>query len=414
MDQKLSDDTTTNSAAPQPAPTSRQSPEHNQESGKTKLFQTLFIGLIVGVIGFGGGWLGARSYQNEQVEQDAQRIVLDNQGDLISAIAEEVGQSVVSVNVTSVSGQGLTPFGFTQGVESQSAGTGIILNKEGLVVTNRHVVPVAATAVDLVLSDGTVFEDVEVVGRTAQTDPLDVAFLQIKDLKGKKLQPATLADSSETKVGESVIAIGNALGEFQNTVTTGVLSAYGRSVEARDASGNGGTLEDLFQTDAAINQGNSGGPLVNTDGEVIAINTAVASSGENIGFAIPVNNIKGLIKSVEQTGELKRAFLGVVYVSVNAEIRETYDLNVSEGAFIPPSDEYGRDTIQDGSAADEAGIREGDVIIQIEDTKITGQSRLASALGQYIPGETVTVTVDRDGQTERLSVTLGEPPTNTN
>ena len=170
----------------------------------------------------------------------------------------------------------------------------------------------------------------------------------------------------------------------------------------------------MFQTDAAINQGNSGGPLVNTDGEVIAINTAVASSGENIGFAIPVNNIKGLIKSVEQTGELKRAFLGVVYVSVNAEIRETYDLNVSEGAFIPPSDEYGRDTIQDGSAADEAGIREGDVIIQIEDTKITGQSRLASALGQYIPGETVTVTVDRDGQTERLSVTLGEPPTNSN
>src|SRR6185295_8059449 len=154
-------------------------------------------------------------------------------------------------------------FGFSQPSTQEGAGTGIILTSDGLIVTNRHVAPAGTTKVSVVLSDGTEFDNVKVVGRTNSTDSLDIAFLKIDDLKGKKLTPATLGDSSKMEVGDSVIAIGNALGQFQNTVTSGILSGYGRSIQASDASGGSSeNLEGLFQTDAAINEGNSGGPLV--------------------------------------------------------------------------------------------------------------------------------------------------------
>src|SRR5690606_10800678 len=147
-------------------------------------------------------------------------------------------------------------------------------------------------------SDGTELTDVEVIGRTGSNDPLDIAFLRIRDAKGKQLKAATLGDSGAAQVGDKVVAIGNALGEFQNTVTSGIISGFGRNVVAGDETGSE-TLQNLLQTDAAINQGNSGGPLVNANGEVIGINTAIAGGGaENIGFAIPINDIKGLIKSV--------------------------------------------------------------------------------------------------------------------
>src|SRR5690606_31672116 len=152
------------------------------------------------------------------------------------------------------------------------------------------------TVVRITLSDGTILEDVEVIGRTAEGDPLDIAFLQINDTKGKKLTVAEIGDSSAMEVGDRVIAIGKALGHFETAATRGILSGYGRDVDASDG-GSIESLTNLCQTDAAINPGNSGGPLMNLTGEVIAINVAVAN-GQNIGFAIPINDAKGLIASV--------------------------------------------------------------------------------------------------------------------
>lgn len=372
-----------------------------------------FMILAAATIAFGGGWLGAYAYQRKYADGssnvETQRVIMNEQGDLISSIAEDVGQSVVSINVTS-SGEGF--FGYQRSQES--AGTGVIVSDDGLVLTNRHVVPSGTSSVAVVLSDGTELTDVKVVDRTSDDDSLDVAFLQIGDTKGKTLKAAKIGDSSKMRVGDSVVAIGNALGYFQNTVTTGIVSGYGRSIQA-SGSGGGDTesLEDLFQTDAAINQGNSGGPLVNIAGEVIGINTAVASGeAQNIGFAIPINNIKGLIESVQATGKIERPYLGVVYVSVTADLRDEYKLKVGEGAYVPKASDYGQETLLADGPAGKAGVQEGDVITKIGERALDDSTSLSAALAKYKPGDSVKLTIDRDGTTKEVTVTLGTRPTN--
>ncbi len=175
---------------------------------------------------------------------------------------------------------------------------------------------------------------------------LDIAFLKINNAEGQKLVPATIGDSSTVQVGDDVVAIGNALGQFQNTVTSGIISGYGRTVEASSSDGGGidgadssatENLDDLFQTDAAINEGNSGGPLVNLNGQVIGINTAIAGDAQNIGFAIPINDVKGLITQVLKTGTFQRPYLGVRYIPLTADVANEYNLSVQNGAFIAPS-----------------------------------------------------------------------------
>jgi len=394
-------------------PITLRKPGGDRQEQKAKVLNYVFVGLLVGIIGFGGGWLGAQQAMDDKESSvSTQRVVLDQQGDLISEIAKEVGQSVVSINVTTQTRQpGFGFFGYYGGsTEQQSAGTGIILNKDGLIITNRHVVPAGTTSVSVVLADGTEFEDVEVVGRTNASSSLDVAFLRIKDVGGAKLVPAKLGKSSDMKIGESVVAIGNALGQFQNTVTTGIISGYGRSVKASNGSGGGTeSLDDLFQTDAAINPGNSGGPLVNLDGEVIGINTAVAEA-ENIGFAIPIDNVRGLIRSVSESGELKQPYIGVIYVPLTDALAKEFDLSVKRGAFIPKSEDYGQDTVVDDSPADKAGLREGDVITEVNGEAVDESTSLSSLLGRHVPGDKVTLTISRDGKTQTIEVTLGTAP----
>lgn len=393
---------------------SKDAPSELNGSQDNKVLQYIFIVLGILVIGFGGGWLGAIANRDssEEARRETQRVVLDQQSDLISNIAKEVGQSVVSVNVTSETATGFFGFfGQPRSYEQSSAGTGIILSDDGLVITNRHVVPEGTTNVSLVLSDGTELEEVEVVGRTSENDSLDVAFLQIKDKKGKTLTPAKIGTSSDMRVGDSVVAIGNALGQFQNTVTTGIVSGYGRSVQASSGSGSGGeNLNDLFQTDASINQGNSGGPLVNMHGEVIGINTAVAGGAENIGFAIPIDNIKGLIKQVSSSGKLERPYLGIVYVALTDSIAKELDLSVNRGVYIPKSADYGRQTLIEGAPAQKAGIKEGDIIIKVGDKKIDERNSLASLLGAYQPRDKAKLTVNRDGKEQVIAVELGVMP----
>lgn len=369
--------------------------------------------LLIACLSFGflGGWLGAKQQNSNALSNTStQQKVVTSESQLISSIAEQVGKSVVSINVTS-QGVARSLYGFQRNVEQQSAGTGFIISKDGVVVTNRHVVPESAQSVSVTLADGTELDNVEVIGRTGESDTLDVAFLKIKDSKGKELVPANLGDSSVVKVGDKVIAIGNALGQFQNTVTSGIISGYGRSVTASDGV-DSSELANLFQTDASINQGNSGGPLVNMNGEVVGINTAVAGGGaENIGFAIPVNDVKGLITSVLEKGKLERAYLGVRYVSINDEYAYEYNLPVKRGAYLAPPEPGGQPAVIAGSPAEKAGLKEKDIITKVGDTTIDEKTNLTSALSKYQVGDKVELTVLRDGKEQKVTATLEALPT---
>jgi serine protease Do len=283
------------------------------------------------------------------------------------------------------------------------------LTEDGLIVTNRHVVPVGTSDVRVILSDGTEFDNVTVVGRTSSRDSLDIAFLKIADTGGKKLAPAQIGDSAKMQVGDPVVAIGNALGQFQNTVTSGIISGYGRSIQAQDSEGSE-NLENLFQTDTAINPGNSGGPLVNLDGEVIGINTAVADA-QNIGFAIPINDVAGLISSVEKTGKLQRPYLGVVYIPITNDVAEQYGLSVKRGAYIAPPAVTGGDPLVDGGPAEKAGLKAGDIIVKIDDTAIDQTNSLSALINKHSVGDKVSLTILRDGKEQRVDVTLGTAPT---
>lgn len=376
---------------------------------RAKPLGVVFLLILSLSFGFLGGWLGSRYAEDGDltpgISSADQRVVL-SESQLISDIAKTVGPSVVSIDVTSQTEQ-LDFFGRARQFESQSAGTGIIISTSGYIVTNRHVVDPAASSVSITLSDGTKLDSVEVVGRTADSDSLDIAFLKIKDAKGKDLRAAKIGDSSKLQVGDKVIAIGNALGQFQNTVTSGIISGFGRSVAAGDQSGaDVETLQNLIQTDTAINQGNSGGPLVNINGEVIGINTAVAGDGaENIGFAIPINDIQGLIKSVLEKGKLERPYLGVRYVSLNDDYAYEYNLNVKRGAYIVPSSGGSASIIKD-SPADKAGLREKDIITKVDGSDVNEDNSLISLLGRKAVGDKVELTVVRDGKEQAITITL--------
>jgi serine protease Do len=383
-------------------------------SGAKLRFLGVAMLLIVSTsAGFLGGYFGGKHTTDDTQSVQKQQVVLKTQGQLISNIAKNVGASVVSVEVTSETAPTSSFFGYQGSTEQQSAGTGIILNKDGLIITNRHVVPSGTTSVSVTLSDGTKYDNVQVIGRTADTDPLDIAFLKITDLKGKTLTPATIGKSSDMKVGDSVVAIGNALGQFQNTVTSGIISGFGRSVQASDSSGTGSeNLENLFQTDAAINEGNSGGPLVDLNGDVIGINTAIAGNAQNIGFAIPIDDVSGLINSVEQKGKLERPYLGVVYIPITADMAQQYSLGVSQGAYIPPSVMIGQDSVVSGGPADKAGLKEGDIITKVNGQSVDQTHSLTSLLSQHNVGDKVQITVHRGSKDITVTVTLGSAPTN--
>lgn len=378
---------------------------------RSALFALGFVAVTF-LSGLAGAWF--QSTRNDDGISDVTlqgEKIITKESQLISRIAKSVGPSVVSVN-TNIESE--NPYSYYSGTRiAQGAGTGIIISESGYIVTNRHVVPVGTTSVSVTLSDGTELKDVSVVGRTSSGDSLDVAFLKINDTEGRKLTAATIGDSSTVQVGDNVVAIGNALGQFQNTVTSGIISGYGRSVQAGDGSGDElESLDNLFQTDAAINQGNSGGPLVNLNGQVIGINTAVAAGdAQNIGFAIPINDIKGMLDQVLKTGKLARPYLGVRYLPLSGDVAKEFDLSVTNGAFIMPSADTGNSSIIPGGPADKAGLQEKDIITAVDGKKVDQAHSLTSLLGTHKPGDVVQLTVLRDGKEITISATLGELPT---
>ena len=312
----------------------------------------------------------------------------------ISEIANSVSKSVVSI-ITNTSTTG----SFFTGQVSQAAGTGFILSSDGYIATNKHVLA-NATKIGVILDDGSTYEDVELIG----TDPInDFAIIKIKNVKN--LTPIKIGDSKTTNIGQQVVAIGNALGTYQNSVTSGIISGKGRSLTASDSSRTTyETLSDMIQTDAAINGGNSGGPLVNAAGEVIGINTAYASQGNNVGFAIPINSVKGIMAGVLKDGKFERAVLGVRYQTITPLIAKEKKLDVTAGAYVKGSNNAS--AVIKGSAGDKAGIKDGDIITAVNGTKIGTAGSLGSLIGEYAVGDTVKLEVYRDKKYIELEVKL--------
>jgi serine protease Do len=396
----------------------------NNKQNKTQLnkpkvdrVKTASLGLIIIFSissGFLGGWFGSRTYQqnNGISPLNTNTQVVLNESQLINEVATSTSESVVSINVTTQASTGsfFDSYYYGGAYETKGAGTGIIISEDGYILTNRHVVPAGTKKLSISLSDGTKLDDVEVVGRTGESDPLDIAFLKINNLKGKAIKPAKIGDSSKVRVGDKVIAIGNALGLFQNSVTSGIISGFGRTVQASEDGFTADTLQNLFQTDAAINQGNSGGPLVNINGEVIGINTAIAGGdAQNIGFAIPVNDVKSLIKSVLEKGILERPYLGVRYVPLTDDYSAQFNLPVNRGAYILPS-ARGSNSILENSPAQKAGLKEKDIITEVDETLVDENNSLLSLIGRKSVGETVELTVLRSGEELRIKATLEAIP----
>lgn len=359
----------------------------------------IIISIFALILGCGGLVLGFMGYQKAATPLTL--LGSGNDGNSanftegsIAEVADKVSKSVVSI-VTSTKTTNL----FGQSYDASAAGTGIIATEDGYIITNKHVIN-GATKVTVVLDDGTSYENVKVVA----TDPLnDVAYLKIDNVSG--LTAATLGDSKTISVGQQVIAIGNALGQYQNTVTSGIISGIGRSVTASDGTGyNSETLTDMIQTDAAINSGNSGGPLVNAAGEVIGINTATSTSAENMGFAIPISSTKGMLEQLKSTGSANRTYLGVYSIEITPEVAKAYNLPVSEGVYLYSPSNYS--AIIKNSPAAKAGLKDKDIVTKINGTKIGAAGSLASLIGEYKPGDTVQLTVIRDGNETAINVTL--------
>lgn len=376
--------------------------------------------LVTVLIIFLFGWNSIKLYAPKLINSSSsspiignEKIKLVKEESGVIDIVKKVGPSVITIaEKTSPQSSNSTQFGpFSifgmpgqdqqqEPSGPQNIGSGFVVSQDGTIVTNKHVVE-SNSKFQVITQDDKKF-DVEKIYR----DPLnDVAILKINP-RGERLTPLDLGDSSSLQVGQFVVAIGTALGEFKNTVTTGVISGLGRGITAgSDFQGYAEKLDNVIQTDAAINPGNSGGPLLNSGGQVIGVNTAVSSNGQNIGFALPINVIKDSIKNFNETGQFNRPYLGIAYKTISRYLAIANDL--PEGAYVR--------RVVSGSPADKGGIQNGDIITKIDGKKISEiQGEIAGMLAKKRVGDTMTVTVWREdggkGNTTDLRVTLEQSP----
>jgi len=278
----------------------------------------------------------------------------------------------------------------------QGIGTGFIIDSDGIVLTNNHVVSDKSIDYTVLTSEGKKYT----VKKIARDPGNDFAILKV-DAKG--LPTLKFGDSDTLKVGQKVVAIGNALGRFGNTVTVGVVSGKGRGITASSTFGvSAATLEDVIQTDAALNPGNSGGPLLDLSGNVVGINFAISQNAENIGFVIPINKVKNIIEEYKKTGKIVKPFIGIQYEIVTKDVASVE--NLPEGAFVRQ--------VLPNTPGDSAGIRAGDVIVKVDDDNINEGNTLASVLTKYKVGDTIELEVNRDGKILKINVKLGEAPQN--
>ena len=367
---------------------------------------------------------------NEKDKGNSVKTFYVSQEDLTVKIINDISSAVVSVVATKdlpvIEQYFINPFGdeffkefgilpdiqipqYRQnGTEKKqvSSGTGFFISKEGLLVTNKHVVEDKEAQYSIVMNDGRKL-DAEVLAR----DPLkDIAILKIKSDKNN-FNFIPLGNSNEIKVGQTVIAIGNALGEFQNTVSKGVISGLNRSIVAQGSLSGAKELHEIIQTDAAINPGNSGGPLLDLNGKAIGINTAVASGAENIGFSLPINIVKKDLESVQKFGKIVYPFLGARYQIINDKLKEEKKLSVNYGVILL-NDSKGNSAVVPGSPAEKSGLKEGDIILEFGGTKIDSNNQLAELIDRKNVGDKVNLKVLRDGKEITIEVILEERPDN--
>src|SRR3989344_4341205 len=279
-------------------------------------------------------------------------------------------------------------------------GSGFIISSDGLIVTNKHVIFDEKAEYTVLTNEGKKY-NAKVLARDPNKD------LAVIKISASNLPVVHLGDSSSLKLGQTAIAIGNALGEFRNTVSVGVISGLARSIVA-SGGGLSEKIEGLIQTDAAINQGNSGGPLLNLKGEVVGINVAMVSGAQNIGFAVPINQVKKAIESVEKVGRIITPYLGVRYLIITAESAKKEKLPVENGALVRGSSDG--PAVMPNSPAEKSGVRAEDIILKMSGTRIDGDHTLAGLVAQYNVGDTVTLPVRRNGTELTLEVVLAKRP----
>jgi len=363
--------------------------------------------LIVGLLGFGfyrliqtgKVRLDFNSYfpKIQSTTTQETRTLVKEENAVIQTV-EESSPSVVAIGVSQRIVNPFDPEDLPRN-RQQTIGTGFIVSENGVIVTNRHVVADTNTTYSVVTKDGKRLE----VERIYRDTNLDLALIKTKETG---LKPLKIGDSSKLKVGQTTIAIGNALGRFSNTVTTGVVSGVGRTIGAGDPfSGQTELLDDLIQTDAAINPGNSGGPLLNSLGEVIGVNVAVSESAQNIGFAVPINSVKPVVDEFVSTGKISRAYLGVNYRVITRDLALLNE--VPQGAYIQE--------IVPGSPAEKAGIQSGDIITKIDGKQVNDQNVISELVRTKKPGDKVKVEIWRENasgqkETKTIEATLEEVP----
>jgi S1-C subfamily serine protease len=315
----------------------------------------------------------------------------------VTLAAEQVSPAVVTITVQAA--VPTDPFSLPE----TGIGSGIIFETDGWILTNRHVVADAAV-VTVDLNDGR-----EVSGTVYGVDTLtDLAIVKIT---ATDLHAAPIGDSSALQPGATAIVIGSALGTFTNSVTSGVISALGRSLAVTDPlTGEIRRLRNLIQTDAAINPGNSGGPLVDSNGEIVGVSTAYAEGAQGIFFAIPINIAKPIMRQAVAGDPLTRPWIGIIYVAVDQAIAAENSLPIDYGAWLSPDTGTGESPVKEGTPAAEAGLQAGDILTSINGARIDASQGLDDILSNYEPGQQLTVGVLRDGETLQIVVTLGVRP----
>jgi len=373
----------------------------------------LVVGAVVSSGQFGLNWKFIEKYISFKLPQGNipqtttlpgdEKVRVVTEESVVIDVVDKVSPSVVTVGITQTKKIGdilefnpfdpFSPFqrrpGKSQKLE-QDIGSGFIVDG-GLVVTNKHVVEVPDATYRVITKDDKTYE----VKKIYRDPSNDLAILKI-DANG--LPAVEMGDSDKIKVGQMAIAIGTALGEFRHTVTTGVISGVGRGIEAGSPfEASAERLDNVIQTDAAINPGNSGGPLLNSSGQVVGVNTAVSAQGQNIGFALPINVVKEALANFNATGQFNRPFLGVRYQMIPKQTAILNDIPI--GAYLQE--------VIDGSPADKSGLKAEDIIIKIDENKLTDENDLAKAISKKKVGDTVSLTVWREEKESDIKVTLG-------
>ena len=345
------------------------------------IYQAQVRGLIPAVLG-----------NLPKLETRETRTIIQEENAVVSVV-EKTSPSVVAIGATTRTFDPFDPFSLPRS-QNATIGTGFVISEKGIIVTNKHVVDNPDVKYNVVTKDGKKYEI-----RKVYRDPvLDLAVVQVDASDLKALE---LGDSSKIKVGQTVVAIGNALGRFTNTVTTGVVSGLGRRVVAGDPfSGTAESLDDLIQTDAAINPGNSGGPLLNSAGQVIGVNVATTEGAQNIGFAIPINSVKKITDEFIQTGTVSRPFLGISYRFISKDVAILNE--VPQGAYI-------QEVVVD-SSADKAGIETGDIITKIDGQVVDSEKKISETIASKKIGDRLNLTVWNDGEEKQVTATLQELP----